>query len=87
MKSPDNKYVLIPDPETAGIIRRIFQMAASGNAPYTIAKTLSTEQVLVPSAYNKQKSNYGFKEKYTIDTDWSPGSEVILKKSATNAEK
>ena len=66
--------MLIPDPETAGIIRRIFNMAASGNAPYTIAKTLSTECVLVPSAYNKQKSNYGFKELYTIETDWSPGS-------------
>jgi len=29
---------------------------------------------LVPNAYDKKKSNFGFKTLYTIDTDWSPTS-------------
>ena len=74
MKSPDNKYMLAPDPETAGVVRRIYEMAASGCAPYTIARTFTEERILVPNAYDKKKSNFGFKTLYTIDTDWSPTS-------------
>jgi len=74
MKSPENKYLLIPDPETAGVVRRLFGMAASGCAPYTIARTFTDEKILVPNAYNKKKHSVGFKESNITDTCWNPNT-------------
>ena len=33
-KNPDNKHQLLPDENTAETVRRIFQMAADGLAPF-----------------------------------------------------
>ena len=39
------------DPEAAEVVKRIYQMTIDGMGPYQIAKKLSEEQVLIPSAY------------------------------------
>ncbi|MCL2068840.1 MAG: recombinase family protein [Oscillospiraceae bacterium] len=68
MKSPANKYLLIPNPDTADTVRRIYRMAADGISPYAIAKSFTEEQILTPSAYNSRKSLYA------SGTDWSRNS-------------
>lgn len=71
-KSPENKHQLIVDENVAGIVQRIFQMAADGLSPFKIASQLSNEKILTPRAYVAEQ--YGkykgcFHPKYP--TDWS----------------
>ena len=72
----------IVDKEAAEVVKRIYQMTIDGMGPYQIAKKLSEEQVLIPSAYlarhgegvNKNKT---FKDIY----GWGSSAVVqILKK-------
>ena len=51
MRNPDNKKELIPDPETAPIVKRIFEMCANGMGIGKICDKLSEEQVVSPSVY------------------------------------
>ena len=51
MRNPENKKELIPDPETAPIVKRIFEMCANGMGVGKICDTLTREQVLAPSVY------------------------------------
>lgn len=48
MKDPNNKHHLIIDPETASIVKKIFDMAYSGQGTCAIAKYLTNEGVLTP---------------------------------------
>jgi site-specific DNA recombinase len=50
-KDPDNKHRLIPDENTAGIARRIFELAVEGYNPYKIAQVLKKEKVPKPRVY------------------------------------
>ncbi len=52
-KAPSDKHRLIIDPEAAGIVRRIFSMAANGQSATQIAKTLNDEAVLTPMQYKR----------------------------------
>ena len=54
-RKPDDKQTLYVDPEAAGVVRRIFAMAAEGKPLRTIAETLQADKVLIPSAYWEQK--------------------------------
>ena len=74
MKNPDNSYQLIPNPETEGVLRRIFAMAAGASTAYAIARTLQKEQIITPSVYNKRTYDIGFRELYTSDCDWCPST-------------
>ena len=58
MKSEDRK-TLIPDPETAPVVRRIFDMYVNGIGARTIAMTLERDQIQSPMVYNYYK--YGQK--------------------------
>jgi hypothetical protein len=59
IKDPDNRHRLIPDPDTAHIVQRIFNQASQGMGLYAIAEGLSKDKILCPSAYwNKM---YGMK--------------------------
>jgi DNA invertase Pin-like site-specific DNA recombinase len=49
-KDPQDKNKLIPDPNTAPVVQRIFYMVAGGYSFRLIARTLSNEGVLTPSA-------------------------------------
>lgn len=51
MKHPQNKDVLIPNEDTAPIVRRIFERAAAGDSCIKIAMDLSEEGVMPPLKY------------------------------------
>ena len=51
MKDPQQKGHLIPDPETAPIVRYIFSLAISGQSTRTIAKKLDQEAAITPLKY------------------------------------
>jgi len=76
-KHPDNKNLLIADPETADVVKLIFSLALEGNGSHTITKILTGRRILIPSAYkaaqgvntyvryNKRKSpDYDYTWKY-----------------------
>lgn len=50
-KDPQNKDILIPNAETAPIVRRIFRSAAAGDSCRMIAMELSEEGVIPPLKY------------------------------------
>lgn len=54
-KSPEQK--LIPDPETAPIVRRIFHMAAEGIPKAHIAGTLNKEEIPSPLMLRRQRGD------------------------------
>ena len=51
MKGPDNPKQFIPNPETAPIVKRIFEMYANGIGIVKICDRLSKEQIISPSVY------------------------------------
>lgn len=56
MKDPIDPKQIIPDPETAPIVKRIFEMSAMGIGIVKICDTLSKEKILRPSVYLFQKT-------------------------------
>ena len=50
-KSPDDKHVLVPDPATAPIVKRIFDLRCQGFSYRKIATTLNTEGIPTPSSF------------------------------------
>ena len=65
----DKKRAPVIDEETAPIVRRIFEMYASGIGPMKIAETLNLEGVLSPAAYAYEK--FGQKAKPNAMGLWS----------------
>jgi DNA invertase Pin-like site-specific DNA recombinase len=51
LRSADNKHLLIPNPEVADIIRRIFALRADGLSYNVIARTLNTEGIKTANDY------------------------------------
>ena len=51
IRSAEDKNLWLVDDEAAVIVRRIFQMTIDGNGPYQIARTLTDEKILRPTAY------------------------------------
>lgn len=70
---PGDKQTLVVDPEAAAIVKRIFEMAAQGmNAP-SIARKLTEEEVLIPSAYAaKYHPEAVHSKSFTDQCLWSP---------------
>ena len=56
MRDPEDKGHLIPNPETAPIVKKIFKWRADGIGPTEIANILNKEKVSTPSGY--KKTNY-----------------------------
>lgn len=56
MRDPEDKGHLIPNPETAPIVKNIFKWRADGIGPTEIANRLNKEKVPTPSGY--KKTNY-----------------------------
>lgn len=50
-KSENNPKQIVPDEQTADVVRHIFQLCAKGRGPSQIAKQLKAEQVLTPTNY------------------------------------
>lgn len=55
LKNPADKYRLIPDPDAAPVVLRIFQMAADGAGVRDIAKWLNDGGILPPRRYFHSK--------------------------------
>ena len=51
MKSPDDPKQIVPDPETAPIVKQIFELYASGIGIPTICVTLERQNIWNPSVY------------------------------------
>lgn len=74
LKNPDNKYHLIPNPDTAPVVKRMFAMAASGMGTARIAKALREDGILNPRAYSVQVLGINRPYTYKDDTDWAKTS-------------
>lgn len=62
VKDPADHHHLIPDPEAAIIIKRIFKMALNNNSCYEIARQLTDEKVPIPIVYKKETRGMLVKE-------------------------
>lgn len=51
---PHDKQTLVIDPVASEVVYRIFKLASEGNNPPTIARILTEDKVLIPSAYTMQ---------------------------------
>ncbi|MCL2638810.1 MAG: recombinase family protein [Oscillospiraceae bacterium] len=69
MKSPDNRHKLIPDKNTAPIVRRIFEMRASGMSHRAIAAKLNSDAVVSPREYYYQSK--GSKNPWRTNRLWT----------------
>jgi DNA invertase Pin-like site-specific DNA recombinase len=56
MKNPDNPKQIIPNPETAPVVKRIFQMCAEGMGPSYIARTLENDKIYTPTMYEFKRT-------------------------------
>ncbi|MBO5577222.1 MAG: recombinase family protein [Ruminococcus sp.] len=56
MKNPNDAEHIVPDHETAPIVKRIFEMYATGIGFVKICDVLSKEKVLSPSMYEFRKT-------------------------------
>jgi DNA invertase Pin-like site-specific DNA recombinase len=54
-KDKSNPHKLVPDPETAPIVKRIFQMFMDGSTYAEIARVLDEENILCPGVYSRIK--------------------------------
>lgn len=68
-----DKQTLHVDEEAAAVVRRIFNMAASGASLAQIGQTLSDEKVLIPSAYEERHHpeaarNHSYHDPYRWNT-------------------
>jgi hypothetical protein len=70
LKNPENKYHLIPNPETAPIVKRMYALAVSGMGAARIAKALMEEGILNPSAYSTQVLGVRRPRLYTNAYHW-----------------
>jgi len=68
MRSPDNKHSLLPDPETAPIVRHIFLQVINGRSTSEIARELNLKQIPTPLEYRKAKPRTGSEN---LDVYWS----------------
>mgnify|MGYP001168544713 FL=1 len=51
---PEDKQTLVVDPVASQVVKYIFELAAEGLTPPAIARQLTEEKVLIPSAYTLQ---------------------------------
>lgn len=56
MRDPENPKKLMPDPETAPIVKRIFEMRVNGMGVVKICDTLSREKIINPGLYMFRRS-------------------------------
>ena len=76
IKSENNKNQWIIDEEAANIVRRIFRMCIDGYGPAQIAKALTADKILIPTAYAQSKGNISLRT-YKCPTRW--GDQTVNK--------
>lgn len=78
IKDPQNPKRLIPDEETAPIVRRIFDLCAPGKGPSQIARALSKDKVMIPDACEYRRTGVRNNET-TISRSYSWKASTIAK--------
>lgn len=79
-KDPDDKNHLIPDEDSAAVVRELFACAAAGTQPADLARMLNGRGVLPPSRYRCAKNLHLNPDKYSKYKEWtSSGVTRILK--------
>ena len=68
-RSPDDKHLLVPDPATADVVRRIFSLIADGYTTEMVARLLNAEGVPTPS---KAKAGTSSAHGNWHDNHWRP---------------
>ncbi|MGN0552238.1 MAG: DUF4368 domain-containing protein [Oscillospiraceae bacterium] len=80
IKDENDKNHWVIDDEAAAVVRRIFKLCIDGYGPSKIARILTEDGILIPTAYAESRgytSNHSFKK----PTRWSEGTvERILEK-------
>ena len=76
IKSETDKNIWEIDEEAAQVVRRIFKMCINGLGPGQIARKLTEENVLIPTAYARSKGRKGTKP-YKNPTIW--GAQTVGK--------
>lgn len=51
MRNPDDRTGIVPDPNTAPIVQRIYELAVKGHSAHAIANILTDESVITPLKY------------------------------------
>lgn len=72
-KDPKNKNHLLPDDESAKIVKRIFCLAKNGHSPRQIAIILNNDGVITPSQYRLKTKIYLNEENYKTENKWNMG--------------
>lgn len=68
IKDPKDKNKLLVDPDTVGIVKRIYEMYVGGQSFRQIQTTLNNEGILSPGAYKQQTTTYKNTSRYGL---WS----------------
>ena len=75
MHDPENRQHLLVDTEAAKVVRHIFDLAIEGNGVTAIAGILSSEKILIPSAYaEKYHPEYCHNHSYHDRYAWNPSA-------------
>ena len=78
IKDPEDKHKRIIDPEAAEVVRKIFRMAASGNGPITIARTLMEENIERPTNYMVSRGIMAVTPRYNASIPYAwRGSTIV----------
>ena len=80
LKDPENKNHLIVNPETCGIVKRIFQMRDSGMALGAIASQLNEEGIPSPAQYALNHKRGMDWRRVNQKTAWDPTKIVAILK-------
>lgn len=70
-KSPTDKNKLVIDEYAANVVRRIFEMCVQGYGKQRIARILTQEGILCPSAYKALNGSNYQNHNYMSDTHWT----------------
>ena len=82
-RHPEDKQKLVVDPVASKVVKHIYELAAEGMGPTAIARVLTEEKVLIPSAYtakyHPEQSNFKAPKE---SCEWSNGTigEILRRK-------
>lgn len=57
VKDSADKHRIVPDPEAAAQVRRMFEMAANGQSTRQIARTMNEEHIPTPMQYRRRRAD------------------------------
>lgn len=87
MKDPNVKRKLTPNPDTAPVVRRIFELALAGKKVGEIAQTLNDEHIETPGAYfmRTNPKSKKFRKNTSSENCWSSFNvrEILKRKEYT----